>query len=615
MVFVDECGLGRRFVQRLDRAGCRVISVEAGERFERRRPGEYAIRPSEAVDYDALLRELRAEGALPDRVVHAWGVTRRNEPAPAIDRTQDLGFYSLVFLAQALGNGDLPGEVGITVVTSGMQGVSGEGLACPEKATVLGPCRVIPQEYAALGCRSVDIVVPESGAWRDDEIDRLLAESGDRTAEPVVAYRGGERWVQTFEAFRLEGRGRGARLRERGVYLITGGLGGIGLALATFLAESVQARLVLVGRTGLPPREEWGARLQRDGEADATSRRIRKLEAIEALGAEVLVLQADVSDRRQMEEAIACAEARFGRIHGVIHSAGVAPGGVIQLKTREMAERVLAPKVQGTLVLEALLENRHPDFVVLCSSLASVLGVPGQADYCAANAFQDAFARRSADAGGPFVVSLNWDTWMEAGMAVEGDAPRDIRERQEARLDGILSAEGAEVFARALRQPLPQLLVSTVELGPRLALFRALNETLPVAAAREPRPRHRRPELATAHVAPRDEVEQIVAELWQELLGFELVGVHDNLFDLGGHSLLATQITNWLRQTFQVPLKLQTLFDGPTVAGLARAIVENEPRPGQAREIAGLALSVEGLSNAEVERMLEETKSAEGYAR
>jgi NAD(P)-dependent dehydrogenase (short-subunit alcohol dehydrogenase family)/catechol 2,3-dioxygenase-like lactoylglutathione lyase family enzyme len=315
-----------------------------------------------------------------------------------------------------------------------------------------------------------------------------------------------------------------------------------------------------------------------------------------------------------MEEAIARAEARFGRIDGVIHSAGVAPGGVIQLKTREMAERVLAPKVRGTLVLEALLKDRHPDFIVLCSSLASVLGVPGQADYCAANAFQDAFARRSADAGGPFVLSVNWDTWMETGMAVEGDAPRDIRERQEARLDGILSAEGVEVFARALRQPLPQLLVSTVELGPRLALFRALNDPVPMAAAHEPRPRHARPALASAYVAPHDEVEQIVAELWQELLGFELVGVDDNFFDLGGHSLLATQMTNWLRQTFQVPLKLQTLFDGPTVADLARAIVESEPRPGQAREIARLALSVEGLSNAEVERMLEEPKATGGYA-
>src|SRR5439155_19883207 len=116
------------------------------------------------------------------------------------------------------------GEVGITVVTSGMQEVSGEGLPFPEKATALGLCRVIPQEYANVACRSVDIEAPESSSERDDEIDRRLVESIDRTGGPGVAYRRHERWIQAFEPVRLEGRdARRGRLRQRGVYLITGG--------------------------------------------------------------------------------------------------------------------------------------------------------------------------------------------------------------------------------------------------------------------------------------------------------------------------------------------------------------------------------------------------------
>jgi amino acid adenylation domain-containing protein len=617
LIFLDECGLGSRLAQRLEQTGRRVISVAAGPRFERRDGSAYAIRPGEAADYEALLGELRREGVVPDRIAHLWGVTRKGGPAPSIERTQDLGFYSLIFLAQALGSQNADGEVGLTVVTSGMQEVSGEGLACAEKATVLGPCRVIPQEYAKVSCRSIDILMPESGVWRDDQIDGLLGECSDRGGEPVVAHRRDERWIQGFEAVRLEGRERpSGRLRERGVYLITGGLGGIGLELARFLADAVHARLVLVGRTGLPPREEWGAWLESRREAESISRKIRKVQALEASGAEVLVLSADVSDRQQMEEAFARAEARFGEVHGVIHAAGVAPGGVIQLKTREMAERVLAPKVTGTLVLESLMKERRPDFVVLCSSLASVLGVPGQADYCAANAFQDAFARGRAGAGGPFVMSVNWDTWREAGMAVETEAPREFRERFQARLgsgDGILSTEGTEAFARALHQPSPRLLVSTVELEPRLAQFRALNKTRAVETPPEAPSRHPRPELATPYVAPGDEVEQTIADVWQELLGFGRVGIHDDFFDLGGHSLLAMQIVNRLRQTFQVPLKLQALFDAPTVVDLARAIAEREPRPGHAREIARLARSIGSLSDEEVERMLLEQKTSGGY--
>ncbi len=327
-----------------------------------------------------------------------------------------------------------------------------------------------------------------------------------------------------------------------------------------------------MGRRGLPPREEWGAWRESQGEGESTSRRIGKVQALEASGAEVLVLAADVSDRQQMEEAFSSAEARFGEIHGVIHSAGVAPGGVIQLKTREMAERVLAPKVTGTLVLEALLKERRPDFVVLCSSLASVLGVPGQVDYCAANAFQDAFARRRAGAAGPFVLSLNWDTWREAGMAIESEVPRDFREGLPAALamaDGILSTEGTEVFARALGRSRPQLLVSTVELEPRRARFRPPSETpgegLPEAAARHPRP-----ELATPYAAPGSAVEQTVAEVWQELLGFERVGIHDNFFDLGGHSLLLVQVHRRLKELFPGrDLSVVELFAHSTVAALA----------------------------------------------
>jgi NAD(P)-dependent dehydrogenase (short-subunit alcohol dehydrogenase family) len=589
LVFADASGLGPRVAQRLEQQGRRVISVTQGERFERTGGSAYAIRPGEAADYETLLRELRGQDAVPDRIAHLWGVTGQDEPAPSLERTLDLGFWSLVFLAQALGSQDVDKEVGVTIVTSGMQEVSGEGLACPEKATVLGPCRVIPQEYANVSCRAVDIAVPESGAWRDDEIDALLAECSDRLGDALVAHRRDERWVQTFEAVRLEARERAAsRLREKGVYLITGGLGGIGLELAQFLVESVRARVVLLGRTGLPPREEWEAWLSTHDEAEGTSRRIRKVQALEASGGEVLVLSADVSDRLQMEEAFATAEARFGEIHGVIHSAGVAPGGVVQLKTREMGERVLAPKVTGTLVLEALLEERHPDFVVLCSSLASVLGVPGQVDYCAANAFQDAFARRQAGTGGHFVLSLSWDTWREAGMAVGGEAQRSFGQVSPAPVgDGILSTEGTDVFARALGRSRPHLLVSTVELAPRLALFRALRE-MPMQPLREAAARHPRPDLATPYAAPSNDVEQAIAAVWQELLGFERVGIHDNFFDLGGHSLLLVQVHRRLKDLYPGrDLSVVELFTHSTVATLAAHLsaAPGEPEPERPEEV------------------------------
>jgi acyl carrier protein len=202
------------------------------------------------------------------------------------------------------------------------------------------------------------------------------------------------------------------------------------------------------------------------------------------------------------------------------------------------------------------------------------------------------------------VLSLNWDTWSETGMAVS----------EAAIATGILSTEGKEAFARALGQPLAQLLVSTVDLAPRLAQHRALGKASSVDAAGGAPPRYRRPELAVSYAAPRDELERAIVDVWQELLGFEPVGIHDDFFDLGGHSLLAMQMINRLRQTYRVPLRLQALFEAPTVAGLARTIVANEPRSGQAHEIARLARKIESLSDEEVEALLQADGTTGGHA-
>ena len=609
LVFVDAAGLGARLVDRLAEAGRRVVSVTAGDRFAPLGPGAFQIRAGEPADYEALLAAVRfQERRL--RVAHLWCVGPREVEA-TVERTTLLGLHSLTFLARAAGSEAAGREVDIAVVTSGMQEVGGEGLPCPERATVLGPCRVVPQEHPGVRCRSIDVRYPAPGP--DEELEALVAECAARGAEAVVALRGGERWAQSFEPMRLAAARPRTRLRDEGVYVITGGLGGIGLALARHLALSVRARLVLVSRSGLLPRDAWAEWLETHPQDDATSRRIRAVEGLEAAGAEVLVLSADVTDPRAVEDALARAEARFGAVHGVVHTAGVAGGGVVALKTREAAERVLAPKVRGTLVLAAALQDRRPDFVVLCSSLAAVLGGPGQVDYCAANAFEDAYARHRASAPGPFFLSLGWDTWHEAGMAVETELPPALADERRAWLrsqGGIASAEGGEVFARALGQPLPHLLVSRTALLARLAAYAP---TPPAAPGQAPRPApaavaaavHSRPELGTPFVAPRDEIEQVICEVWREMLGFDRIGVHDDLFDLGGHSLLATQVVNRLRETFGVPLKLAAVFDTPTVAGMAAALVAVEPQPGQVLEVARLVQSVDRLSDEDVDRLLQ----------
>ncbi len=439
LIFADECGIGDGLKERLDELGHEAITIRSGNEFTRTGNATYTVSPGRREDYEALCREIGAASDTAQTIVHLWNVTSKGQAVEA-ERLQSYGFYSLLFLAQALGDQLLTmtpadaqaGEkLNICVVSNNLQEVTGDEDLCPEKATLLGPCRVITQEYRNITCRSIDVVVPEAGAEQQQRlVDDLLAETAaNQDSDLVVAYRGRHRWVQDFEQFRLDGAaGTPASLKDKGVYLITGGMGGMGLELAQYLATAVHARLILVGRTPLPAREEWDGWITTHDESDDLSHRILKVRALEAAGGEVLVAAADVADEEQMRSVIQQARRRFGEINGVIHAAGVSGGGIIQLKTPAMAAKVLAPKVAGTRVLDQLLQDTRLDFFVMCSSRSSILGGFGNVDYCAANAYLDAFAQSKRAQHGGLTVSIDWDAWQSVGMLVKAAARFDGKE-------------------------------------------------------------------------------------------------------------------------------------------------------------------------------------------
>jgi non-ribosomal peptide synthase protein (TIGR01720 family) len=586
LVFVDEYGLASRIIKGLEQQGHEVVSVMAGEQFAKLTESLYTINPRQRDDYDAMLMDLQAHDRSPHRIGHCWSITRNDDPAQdgvskrSFEQEQDLGFYSLLYLAQALGkqlieqtSGEsmIVNNIELQVVTTNVQEVTGEELLCPEKATVMGPCKVIPQEYTNVTCRSIDVLLPGAGTSQEERlIDQLTGEFAGQSTELVVAYRGGHRWVQSFKAVRLDQQEAvSARLREGGVYLITGGMGGMGLELAEYLVEAVQAKLVLLGRSGLPEREQWDEWLESHDPDDEVSRKIIKVKRLEEMGGEVMVVRADVTDEVQMRDVVSRVSSQFGDIHGVIHSAGLPPGGLIQLKTPEISAKVMAPKVQGTLVLDNIFKDTKLDFLILNSSIRSFLGLPGGVDYSAANCFLDLFAiQRRNSAHWALTTSINWDGWQEVGMGVDNAGPASPQ-KEPAGEELILSAEGREVFSRTLHYSMPQVVVSVQDFSARLAQNEApaLNY-LEELDSRAPNQVHQRPSLNNSYVAPRNEVEHTLAGIWQELLGISEVGVDDNFFELGGDSLVSIQI---VAKANRVGLHLtpQQVFEHQTIAGMA----------------------------------------------
>jgi acyl transferase domain-containing protein/acyl carrier protein len=571
LLFEDNRGLGREMAKELEIRGHVVVTVTPAKRFAQLQDRAYSLDPHNAEHFKTLFTRLRQRDALPERIVNLWNVSKSAAPEDGL-----AGFYSLLFTAQAIGEAAAEAAIHIVAVSEGLCAVAGTEQLVPARATALGACKVIPQEYSNISCCAVDVSVSDHPGERPESLaEQLIYECSSGEGGPLTAYRRGRRWTREFDPVRLEKSPQSPKvLRSRGVYLITGGLGGIGLVLAGYLARAARARLVLIGRTALPDRKHWDEWIASHPPEDPTSARIRAVKELQEAGAEVLVLAADVADHDQMREAAAKARRKFGRIHGVIHAAGVAGGGIIQFKAADTVEAVFAPKLRGTLVLESVFRDAGLELLVLCSSMTSLLGGFGQVDYCAANAFLDAFA--AANQAGSFgrCTAVNWDTWQDVGMAVNTAVPEDLRkQRRDALQKGIKPEEGVDAFARILDADLVQAAVSTTDFRPHLKVVRADAAPPPPKSESTERILHTRPELDQPYTAPRNPAEQSIAEIWQELLGIADIGVEDNFFtDLSGHSLLATQVVSRLRKTFDVELPLRTFFEHPTVAELAEAI-------------------------------------------
>lgn len=614
LVFANGSGFGQRLVKQLAEQDQMVSMVNIGKEAKCTDSGDYTLDPAKPEHYRLLVDVLQGDGS-PLNIVHLWGVSGGDNDPVNLTSSEllDRCFYSPINIAQAIGEQNLSFPVHLTLVTDQLQDVVGGEVLVEHKAGVLGPCKVIPQEYPQITCHSVDIQLPETGTLRErEQIQALIAETRFDNPDSTVAYRGPHRWVQTFEQVALgEVQGVPGRLRNQGVYLITGGLGGIGLELARYLAETISARLVLVSRSELPEPEKWSEWLAAHTNGDATSNKIRGIQAMQEAGAQIAVFSADVADSRQMKTVIDQAEAKFGAVNGVIHAAGIAGGGVVQLKTREAASSVLEPKLSGLQVLDELFGESNLDFMVLCSSLTAITGGAGQVDYTAANACLDTFAQRKGRDADTFTVSINWDAWSEVGMAVDTDLPAELeQDRRRILENGLSNEEGVEVFARILSGSSSQVAVSTTAFSARIE---ALQSRAEIEEHGKPEAKacpienqaYARPGLSTEYVAPRSELEQSISRVWGEFIGVDRVGINDNFFELGGHSLLAIQIITQIATEMQTDLSVNTFFEAPTIAE-AVVLIERTKQQQEDAEIAAVVEMVEQMTDEEVQALLEQ---------
>ncbi|XYH97119.1 SDR family NAD(P)-dependent oxidoreductase [Sorangium sp. So ce1128] len=387
-----------------------IYRVRPGARFGEEEQGAFVVRAAEKDDYVRLFEALRRRGPLPSQIVHLWDLVPAGAPDD-VEARLETGVYGLFLLTQSLMEQRPERAVQVLHVHA-----LERGQVRPESAAVEGLSRCLQREHPMIQLRSLAVDHPADGHRVGR---RMAAELRDARQASVVRYDGDVRLVKRYEevtelgarAPATAGDSRGG-VRAGGVYLVVGGAGGIGLSVVEHLLSTPGTKVALAGRSRA--REDLERRLARyqDEGADGAARAV--------------YFQADASQPHQARALVEAVRARFGPLSGVIHAAGVLRDAFFLRKTLGQFREVFAPKVLGALNLDAATLGEPLDFFVLFSSLASVTGNVGQADYAAANAFLDALAatreqQRAAGARSGRTLAINWPRWDGAGMRVQED--------------------------------------------------------------------------------------------------------------------------------------------------------------------------------------------------
>ena len=478
LIFGDEAGRAGPVIRRLREAGHTVIAARAGDSFAALDDHSYSLAAEQGrLGYDQLIAALKERDLMPDRIGHFWLTDDNIAPRPGssvFDRNLEQGFWSLTWLAQALSEAELEGDLHLTVFTAGSTQVRNEAVPHPEEALISGPVGVFARELPGVTCAQVDLEVtaaaePAKRGWfakaapeaaaETDLTDRLLEDLLAAPANTIAAHRGDKRYEMSFKDIPLK-ETDAPTFRDGGTYLITGGFGGIGQTLAADVLRSHKANVILLSRDAMPDRSEWDSYLAHTGTTDRTARRLHAVKRLEdiasATGGTVEVAHADVTNIAQMRRVIDDLTQRHGGLTGVIHAAGHLDDAPLLAKTDAQMEAVLAPKVQGLRVLDQLLPDGALELMVLFSSTSTATRAAGQVDYVAANAWLNAFAA-SRKGAKTKVVAVNWGVWADVGMAanaISGGASDVLppRKLQAALLDTAgADASGHSVFTAPLK--------------------------------------------------------------------------------------------------------------------------------------------------------------------
>lgn len=597
LIMKDHSGLGDKLISEMLSNGTEIVEVCWGNEVNSEERGACSVFKEDS-EYEALADLIKEKGITKVLHLFSYGFIQNEGNEKSLDESQDRGVFCLLRLIKAFAKKGLNSKIDIILISNYVNRVTGEETELnPESATLFGLSKVVGLEHSMIKCRCMDV---------DDAtgVDRFVAEIGLQNAEVLVAYRKGVRYVEELGEIDNERISKNEiKLESDGVYVITGGLGGIGIEIARWMALRKKLNIALINRSKFPERAEWEWILK-DGQDKELCMKISYLKEMENAGSKILLHDVDISKPGDVRSVFDGLREEFGRINGVVHAAGIAGGGLLLNMDIEALKKILLPKVWGTWALDKATENDHLDFFVLFSSALTLVGDIGRSDYVAANSYLDAFASsRNLNKGR--TLTINWVEWGETGMSY----------RHGLKLGGIFkpidTRNGLAAFERLLVSDVERAIVGEMDtdfdkLGipeKSLALISgSIKSRLRQSADRKKRTDCCANSMVVVKLTGRadgtyTDTEKIVAGSCKKVLGFAEVNIHDSFFEMGADSILLKSIFDLLDDQFPGKLSITDLFAYTSVYKLSVFLDENNENSvlseGTLRDIGNESFSVD----------------------
>ncbi len=608
LIFLDELGLGQAVCQELDYPS---ILVVAGNSFTKH-DNHYSIDPKQPDHYRKLFQSLQAADQAIAQIFHLWTYSQQNAPISSLtdlQQAQELGVYSLLYLVQALHQKQGSEQpVRLFVVSSSAQATSPQAAIAYQKTPLLGLVKTLPQELPWLDCRHIDLTADQISM----DALHVLAEMDGIQKEQEVAYRHGQRLVLRLQKVFPKAEKQALPFKRGGMYLISGGLGDIAVAIAQYLLKHDAAKLLLIGRTPLPDPADWEQHLQQGGKLGD---RLRAYQSLQTMGGSVAYAAVDICNLAALEQAVDQAEQVWQcPLDGVLHLAGIGQDRLLLEETPDSFAATLAPKVFGTWVLHQLLQQRSTGVFISLSSVISLQGALTVGAYAAANRFLDGFQHYQSSSTHLRSYCFASSTWAGVGIS-RGYEYRDSRYAQGREV--MTAEQGIHSFLASLHYGPAHIMAGLNGTNPHIRRYQIVTSlqqklhayyTVSTGAAKNGRSLASRmaqlqvrdrfgnlsscrfvpleamplqesgaidlaqlgmPNSQNCYVAPQTDLEHQLGSIWQTTLGLSKVGIRDNFFELGGSSLLAVELFTHIETSTGKKLPLATLFQAPTIEQLA----------------------------------------------